>query len=359
MPGVHVPQQQEKKDPLDTVIKGLQIASSIYGIKTDMAKLEEHSRATKAAEAKEAAAQGEKDFAAKGGMSQAEYRSALKDGFTPVAPGSEGAVSAFIRTPEGKEQPIALKPPEAKGLRAPTRAIETVENGKPVTKIVEDVPGQSYAAQPKATPVPKDITVQERNTLQNQYDRDLAVRRNEAVMSSYQNAKNLIKDPSPASDQALIFSYMKALDPSSVVRESEFETAQAIGSLQERAAAKLKSMAGDGILTDKQRQDLLSQMQSLAKTAVDAQENMDNQFSALAQRRGVDTKDLRFKSRPSFDEKLETTAVGDKPPAAPKVGDEIDGFIFKGGDPGDKGNWVQKLDGKKNIGNAAAASGRW
>ena len=38
MGGVYVPQAKEKKSALDTVMKGLSIASSVYGIKADMAK---------------------------------------------------------------------------------------------------------------------------------------------------------------------------------------------------------------------------------------------------------------------------------------------------------------------------------
>jgi len=45
-------------------------------------------------------------------------------------------------------------------------------------------------------------------------------------VSAYQRVINSAEDPSPAGDLALIFNYMKLLDPGSVVRESEFRTAQ-------------------------------------------------------------------------------------------------------------------------------------
>jgi hypothetical protein len=49
------------------------------------------------------------------------------------------------------------------------------------------------------------------------------------------------KTATAASDVALLFNFMKMLDPKSIVRESEFKTAQNMGSLPEARHASLKS----------------------------------------------------------------------------------------------------------------------
>jgi len=187
---------------------------------------------------------------------------------------------------------------------------DELDRGKPKTEKVGGTLLSMSADGKSATPLytepvkpekpAKDITVAERNTLQNQYDRDPEVKKVKEVLNSYNNIQSLKNDPSPASDQALIFAYMKALDPGSVVRESEYETAQAIGSLKERAAAKYAQMAGDGQLTASQRADIVAQVEKIAQSQGDRITELDGQFGDLATRRGVDSADMRFVRLPKF-----------------------------------------------------------
>jgi hypothetical protein len=60
------------------------------------------------------------------------------------------------------------------------------------------------------------------------------------IRDAYARVQESAKNPSPAGDLALIFNYMKMLDPGSVVRESEFRTA-------EQAKAWLSKTEGSGI----------------------------------------------------------------------------------------------------------------
>ena len=77
------------------------------------------------------------------------------------------------------------------------------------------------------------------------------------IRNSYDRLKESGRDPSAAGDLALIFNYMKMLDPGSVVRESEFATAAASGSLGERfKAAGNKLVAGER-LSDEMRKDFM------------------------------------------------------------------------------------------------------
>jgi hypothetical protein len=309
MPGVVVPAMREKKDPLESIMRGLQIASSIYGIKSNMDQAERQEKADAQAEEDRASAKKKEDDIARGVMTPMQRAAMAKD-FEEVDGGTPGAIPAFVRDAKtGQETPLFLK---ARGKDVKPTGPKTEKVGDTLVQL-DEATGKwkpVYSAPAKAAPPPKDITVAERNTLQTQYDRDLGTRKNRMVLEAYDDATSLVKDPSPASDQALIFAYMKSLDPNSVVRESEAESAQALGGMMERAKAWYAKNAGESGLTDAQRKDLVSQIRKLADAAAKRQDGVDKQFTDLAGRRGVDTRDLRFIGRP---------VIGDDPKAPEKI----------------------------------------
>lgn len=104
MSGVIVPASR-KESAIDTIIKGLSIANSIYGIKADMATAE----SLKAKE--DEAAQAKKDLAA--GYISPDQEVDLTKNFQQVEPGTKGAIERKIKSPDGTERVVAfIKPPE-------------------------------------------------------------------------------------------------------------------------------------------------------------------------------------------------------------------------------------------------------
>ncbi len=165
----------------------------------------------------------------------------------------------------------------------------------------------------KAAPPPKDISVNERNTLQNHYDRNPSIRKNKAVMDAYQDAQALAAEKGPAADHALLLAYFKANDPGSVVKETEAEIAKGFGGLEKRAEAWYKSnVTGEAGMTDEQRKDLVNQIKILAKTAAKKQDVLDNDFKGHAKQRGVNDTELMYAPRPTFED--------DAPPPPPDAG---------------------------------------
>ena len=318
MSGVHVPGRRVGS-LLDQVGKGLAIASQIYGIREADAQLEalEADRATKADQ--EAATKKARDEYNAGVLSKGKRAEMAANGATfadkpfagaqPVFDKVGGPVVGYV----GKAQKTAITPPK--------KELKEVEGAKGTPELRWIAEGETATPYHKPDKPDKDITVQERNTLQAQYDRDPNVRKNQMVMASFVDMQSLLQERSPAADQALIFAYMKALDPNSIVRESEAETAQALGAMGERAKAWFnKNVQGDGMLSDEQRKDLVNQVTKLAESAAKKQELLDEQFKGLAGRRKVDTQDLRFSIRPEF--KTEVVKDGQtKKPAGPSVAD--------------------------------------
>lgn len=85
-------------------------------------------------------------------------------------------------------------------------------------------------------------------------------------------------EPSAAGDLALIFNYMKLLDPGSTVREGEFATAQNAASVPERIRAQYQSVLKGEKLTESTRADFLDRSQKLYNSSLDQQIELENRY---------------------------------------------------------------------------------
>lgn len=83
------------------------------------------------------------------------------------------------------------------------------------------------------------------------------------VRDAYGRIQVSAKDPSAAGDLALIFNYMKMLDPGSTVREGEFATAQNAGGIPERIFSSYNKALNGERLAPSQRADFLSRAKGL------------------------------------------------------------------------------------------------
>ncbi|MEN3208648.1 hypothetical protein PUR23_01200 [Methylorubrum populi] len=114
---------------------------------------------------------------------------------------------------------------------------------------------------------------------------------------------------SPASDIALIFGYMKMLDPGSVVREGEYATAQNAASVPDRVRnAYNKALQGE-FLTDGQRQDFVDTAGRLYGQAYQQAEQTGTRYRDLARGQGLD--EGRVVAIP---DRLVAPKIGRKPP---------------------------------------------
>lgn len=102
------------------------------------------------------------------------------------------------------------------------------------------------------------------------------------------------KDPSAAGDLALVFNYMKVLDPMSVVRESEFRTAQnARGALQDAVEGGeyvpsflfgiINKLAVGELMTPVQRADFVERAGQLYADAAGNHASRENEFRRIAE----------------------------------------------------------------------------
>ncbi len=110
--------------------------------------------------------------------------------------------------------------------------------------------------------------------------------------ANFDTMTNASKDPSAAGDLALIFTFMKILDPGSVVKETEFANAQNAAGVDDRVRnAWNRTLSGERLSTA-QRADFLAQAQGLRDQAV-ARANAEIQrYSDLATKSGLDPVDV-------------------------------------------------------------------
>lgn len=93
-----------------------------------------------------------------------------------------------------------------------------------------------------------------------------------------------------AGDLALIFNFMKVLDPGSVVRESEFATAETVVPAPERILLLRAKFFEARRLSDEARAGIISEAEGLFKGAVENQIKLEQTFGNVAQAGGLDAK---------------------------------------------------------------------
>ena len=135
---------------------------------------------------------------------------------------------------------------------------------------------------------------------------------------AYSRIIKSIEDPSPSGDLALIFNFMKVLDPGSVVREGEFATAQNAGSVDERVRGLYNRVISGERLTPEQRADFADRATRLYQGGLQEYGALSQQYSAFAKAAGLPVEQVIPSfgySGPLYSKPLEFQ----RPPAPPGV----------------------------------------
>lgn len=144
---------------------------------------------------------------------------------------------------------------------------------------------------PKAPKEPPNMTVKAQ-PLRKEFQALPAVKDAAAASSNYETLVNASKDPSAAGDLALIFTFMKILDPGSVVKETEFANAQNAAGVDDRIRNQWNRTLSGERLSTAQRQDFLKQAAGLRDQAQARADAAIAQYTALATRSGFSPEDV-------------------------------------------------------------------
>ena len=103
-----------------------------------------------------------------------------------------------------------------------------------------------------------------------------------AMMESANQLLASAKENSAAGDIGMIFTFMKALDPTSVVREGEQASAQNAAGVPERVRNVYNNMLTGHRLSPRQRKEFISLANSLVKSGMPEQERRNKYFTDLS-----------------------------------------------------------------------------
>ena len=104
----------------------------------------------------------------------------------------------------------------------------------------------------------------------------------------YKRIKTSVKNESPAGDLAIVYNYMKMLDPGSVVRESEFAAAASTGAYGEKVKAAVERYVNGQRLTDAQKKDFLQSTENLYAEQKNSFNALKSKYSTIAKNYGLD-----------------------------------------------------------------------
>jgi hypothetical protein len=105
--------------------------------------------------------------------------------------------------------------------------------------------------------------------------------------ASYGRIEAAAANPSAFGDLALIFNFMKVLDPGSTVREGEFANAQNSGSVPVRVRALYNNVLEGTRLTESQRADLVGQAGNIFNSAATEQQKRNVRFRQRGRNAGL------------------------------------------------------------------------
>lgn len=126
---------------------------------------------------------------------------------------------------------------------------------------------------------------QDTQKLASQYGKMKAVLGNPNIETTEEGIRPL--DNSPAGDLALIFTYMKILDPTSVVREGEQELAIKSAAIPDRVIEFANKVYTGQKLTENQRKDFFRRASQMYEAQLKTQATVDKKLEGIIGRRGL------------------------------------------------------------------------
>jgi len=176
---------------------------------------------------------------------------------------------------------------------------QTMENDELLTVAEAEKLGVAYGTKRSGAfgkmpkPTETDTTAQA-DSLRKEFTGLAEVKEFKTVRDSYAQIKSVAKDDSAAGDLSLIFSYMKLLDPNSVVRETEFANAQNAAGVPDKVQNIWNRARNGERLTGDQRKDFIGKAETIYDSRYKQIKPTITQYEDLAKKRKLDPKDVIF-----------------------------------------------------------------
>jgi hypothetical protein len=124
--------------------------------------------------------------------------------------------------------------------------------------------------------------------LRKEFDQQAEVKNYRTVSTAARQLDALVKGPPSAQkDIAIVYAYMRANDPNSVVREGEFATAQNAASLPDTMRNQINKVLKGERLNPKQRQEMVKTIRSIASASGERFATIADNYRGYAQQAGA------------------------------------------------------------------------
>lgn len=144
------------------------------------------------------------------------------------------------------------------------------------------------------------------------------------VQSSYRRVK--ASESTGAGDIALVYGYMKMLDPGSVVREGEFATAEKTAGIPSAVVNSYNKALSGKRLTEDQRKIFKRQAGALYNAALEGETTVRTGIERIAKKGGLDTGQIFYEGAP---QKEPTEAPTQKKPPVKPQGRAASGGVIR------------------------------
>jgi|TARA_R110000824_G_scaffold394108_1_gene593710 hypothetical protein len=148
------------------------------------------------------------------------------------------------------------------------------------------------------------------------------------VRDAWSRIQASAKNPSAAGDLALVFNYMKVLDPGSTVREGEFATAAKSAGVPDRIRAEYNKIRSGQRLAPPQRADFVDRGYKLYQAQQTQYQGLEDRYRGLSKQYNLDPERVvygmgdnapEYKPAPTASQNAEAKAWADKNPTDPRA----------------------------------------
>jgi hypothetical protein len=215
-----------------------------------------------------------------------------------------------------------VAPQQAMGAPAPGGNLQTVDLGQGAP----EGPGR-YRVNPDGT-MTRQSAIPEReaqaqapfamaNTLRDEYTN--LTKDFRTVQTAYQNIQSSARAQNGAGDMSMLYSFVRMLDPTSVVRESEFAAAAAAGSYGERIQGAAQRILSGARLPDSLRQAFIDEARNLFDNQRRGYDRIGETFRGMATRNGLNPEDIVLPFSLPEEQRPDAVAVPTPPATAGAV----------------------------------------
>ena len=254
---------RRKRDPIDLILTGLGVANQVYGIKANMEKADALKQQQEFQRGEIERQRSEKERIQSGIRTPGEIQQLQLQGAKEVPQGTKGAIEVPVQTAEGTAPKFFISPKAAEIERNATAMAEKIAKEK------------KASISKRADSLRKEYDKASEDT----FDALQAYKKVEAAATG---------DPTGANDVALVFNFMKTIDPGSVVREGEFATAENTVGVPDRIRNQYNNILKGNRLGAPQRAQFLESAREQINSQLQIQKDTDERFSRLAEIAEVD-----------------------------------------------------------------------